>query len=219
MTIEEVQEQKKEMKAQKNLNKLLGALKTAEEKLPQNIQTMTHSMQKKEEKDTIKDLLSAVKDLGDAKDAVLEAENARANLLYEWKNFLQQSVVKWTEFTTHFQASDTAHQNCIRDAKLTLRRSQKRFDQASKKDKVTPGEAQEISDEESDEMDQVDEQALPQDESTQQIHEGMNSIVTSLQSLSETADQLEHRIKRHRTGSAADSGNTANSPFGQADAK
>ena len=37
------------------------------------------------------------------------------------------------------------------------------------------------------------------EESAQKIHEGMSSIVTSLEELSSSADQLEQRVKRPRT--------------------
>ena len=77
--------------------------------------------------------------------------NSRAQLLSQWKTFLQQSVVKWQEFTGQFQASEAAHQAKIQQARLKVKRSQRRFDHASKS--ITTGEDQThvISDEEQEE--------------------------------------------------------------------
>ena len=53
------------------------------------------------------------------------------------------------------------------------------------------------------------------DESATKIHEGMNSIVTSLQALSESADQLEQRVKRPRRTTELE---VSSPDFGKADA-
>ena len=79
-----------------------------------------------------------------------------------------------------------------------MKRAQRRFDYASKIVKIGDGdEAQEISDDESEEMD-IKEEDMPVDETASTIREGMNSIVSSLKELSESADQLEQRVKRPR---------------------
>ena len=207
-------EQKAEATAQKKLNKLLAAMKKEEDALSPQLQNMAHTMQKKDDRDHTKNAVTAVKALGDAKEALLEAESARAQLVSQWKTFLQQSMVKWQEFTAQFQASETAHQARIQAAKLEVSRAQRRFDQASKT--VKSGEdAQVISDEEdSDVMDVKDEELIP-DESATKIHEGMFSIVKSLEALSESADQLEQRVKRPRRSVEEDM--TGKPDFGKAD--
>lgn len=205
------QESKPESQAQKNLNKLLSAIKKEEDNLPPSLQTMAHQMQKKDERNSTQATISAAKELGDAKEALLEAESARAQLLSQWKTFLQQSVVKWQEFTAQFQASEAAHQTKIQQARLKVKRSQRRFDHASKS--ITVGEdstAQVISDEEQDDLDEADD-SITNEEGASKIHEGMTSIVTSLKVLSESADQLEQRVKRPRKNPDED----MEEPFGQ----
>ena len=176
-------DQKTAQQAQKNLNKLLNAIKKEEEdNLPPNLQAMAHDMQKKDEGDNTRGAMSAVKSLGN-EEALLQAENVRAQLVSQRKTFLQQSVVKWQEFTAQLQASEVADQERIQQARLVVKRAQRRFDYASKIVKIGDGEeAQEISDEEFEEL-EMREDDMP---------------VTSLKELSESADQLEQRVKRPR---------------------
>jgi len=110
---ETAEEVKKEGKAQANLNRLLKQMKKDEDSLTSDLQKMAHTMQKQDERDNTKELGVAVKVLGQAKEDLIEAESAKAQLLSQWKNFLQQSVVKWREFSAQFQASESAHQASI----------------------------------------------------------------------------------------------------------
>ena len=192
-------DQKAEGEAQKKLNRLLQEMKKEEDSLSPNLQSMAHEMKKQDEKNNMKGLHTALRTLGQAKDELLEAENARAQLLSQWKNFLQQSVVKWREFTANFQASDTAHQESVHTARLNLKHAQRSFALATKKEQSGSGKAQVISDDEEAE-DLTEEMSVDaREESAQKIHEGMSSIVTSLEELSSSADQLEQRVKRPRT--------------------
>lgn len=186
----------KEGTAQKNLNRLLKEMKKEEDSLPPNLQSMAHAMKKQDEKSNMQDLHSAVRSLGDAKDALLEAENARVQLLTQWKNFLQQSVVKWREFTMNFQASDSAHQTNVQAARAAVRKAQRAFNIASKREHIGKNEPWPISDEEEETM---EDSADTKEESAQKIHDGMTSIMTSLEELSTSADLLEQRVKRPRT--------------------
>jgi len=203
---------KTDSQAQKKLNKLLSAMKKEEDTLSPTLQSMAHDMQKKDERNSTQETISAAKELGDAKEALLEAENARAQLLSQWKTFLQQSVVKWQEFTSQFQASEVAHQAAIQHARLQVRRSQRRFDHASRSiitDEDIPTHV--ISDEEVEDM-ETKEEDVHNAEGANKIHEGMSSIVTSLKVLSESADQLEQRVKRPRKNTEDEMGTTT--PFG-----
>ena len=190
--------------AQKKLNRLLQEMKKEEDSLSPNLQSMAHEMKKQDEKNHMKGLHSALRTLGQAKDDLLEAENARAQLLSQWKTFLQQSVVKWKEFTANFQASDTAHQASVQEARIAVKRAQRSFDIASKREQSGTGSAQIISDdeEENDTSEEMNVEMDSREESAQKIHEGMSSIVASLEELSSSADQLEQRVKRPRTAAS-----------------
>ena len=213
-TEEAAEEIKKENKAQANLNRLLKQMKKDEESLTSDLQKMAHTMQKQEERDNTKELGVAVKVLGQAKEGLIEAEGAKAQLLSQWKTFLQQSVVKWREFSAQFQASESAHQASIQAAKLNVRKAQRRFDLASKREQAQAGGTIPISDEEEESEEMVDATTDQQDPGAQRIHEGMNTIVSSLMELSASADLLEQRVKRPRMEKEDHSGDGGTSGAG-----
>ena len=192
----------REGKAQKNLNRLLKEMKKEEDTLSPNLQSMAHEMKKQDEKSNMQGLHTAVRALGYAKDELLEAENARVQLLTQWKHFLQQSVIKWKEFTMNFQASDSAHQANVHAARLAVRKAQRAFDLASKREHIGKNEPWPVSDEEEETTEDMS--VDPKEESAQKIHDGMSSIVTSLEELSSSADLLEQRVKRPRTSGTGD---------------
>ena len=192
----------REGKAQKNLNRLLKEMKKEEDTLSPNLQSMAHEMKKQDEKSNMQGLHTAVRALGYAKDELLEAENARVQLLTQWKHFLQQSVIKWKEFTMNFQASDSAHQANVHAARLAVRKAQRAFDLASKREHIGKNEPWPVSDEEEETTEDM--AVDPKEESAQKIHDGMSSIVTSLEELSSSADLLEQRVKRPRTSCTGD---------------
>eukprot|EP00435_Cladocopium_sp_Y103_P038359 s3102_g10.t1 len=198
MSPEETEEQKNEMKAQQKLSQLLGAMKKEEETLSPSLQSMAHQMQKKDERDTTKGVCDAAQKLGNMKEKLLDAEQARAKYLSQWKTFLQQSVTKWQEFASQFTASDSAHQAAIRAARSEVRKAQKKFDMSTKKAGQADGGESKIEEISDDEEEQEMEVEAFKGESAQKIQEGMQVIVSSLVELSESADQLEQRVKRPR---------------------
>ena len=68
--------------------------------------------------------------------------------------------------------------------------------------------------------DMQDETEVPRDENAQRISEGLHQVVTSLSSLSESAEKLEPKSKRPRTKEEEEAppGSRAMQPFGMADA-
>ena len=128
--------------------------------------------------------------IGDAKQDLLEAENARAQMLTQWKQFIQQSLTKWREYTASFQASESAHQQGVQAARHVVRRAQKAFDVASKREQAGKDGTYTISDSDTEPADDVMED--PHGDGVQRVQDGMNSIVASLEELSSSADQLGH---------------------------
>ena len=204
--------------AQQQLNRLLKEMKKEEDKLSPHLQSIAHEIQRQGEKSSIKNLSSAVRALGDAKQDLLEAENARAQMLTQWKQFIQQTLTKWREYTASFQASESAHQQGVSAARQVVKRAQKAFDLASKREQAGKDAAYTISDSDTEVIDDVMED--PHGDGVQRVQAGMNSIVASLEELSSTADQLEQRIKRPRTSEGEAGGATTPTapPFGTAGA-
>ena len=220
---EVLDEQKKEKSAQYKLNKIVKAAKK-EDHLSPEFQDLVHKEMKKDDKESTDDLLAAVKELGVAKEALMEVERARMQLWSQWRIFLQQSVVKWKEYTAQFQSSETSFHTRMQDATAYLKRVQRRVDRAKKRaDRLgmDKEDVLQISDDDMDEPDTKEEEELPRDEHAQKIQEGLHQVVTSLSDLSESAEKLEPKAKRPRTKEEEDQLGAKYSslqPFGKADA-
>ena len=136
-----------------------------------------------------------------------------------------QSVVKWKEYTSQFQASEVAFHSRMQEATNHLRRAQRKVDWAKKRaDSVGPdGSVTVLSDDEMEDPDIKEEDDLPRDENAQRIHEGLSQVVTSLVELSESAERLEPKPKRPRTkeeeeGAPSNAALPSMQPFPKADA-
>ena len=104
-------------------------------------------------------------------------------------------------------------------ARQAVKQAQGAFDTASKKEQVGKEGLVTISDGEADNEAVDDVMEDPHNESVQRIHQGMDSIVTSLEELSTSADQLEQRVKRPRVSATHENASsTPAPPFGMAGA-
>ena len=190
---------KQENSAQQKLARIVKASKK-EDNLSPEFQDLIHAEMKKDDKESTNDLLAAVREHGKAKETLLEVESARRQLWSQWRVFLQQSVIKWKEYTAQFQASEMAFQSQMHEVTANLRRTQRRVDIAKKR-AVALGTEESILVPSEDEMDETytkEEEEMPRDENAQKIAEGLNQVVNSLSELSESADRLEPKPKRPR---------------------
>ena len=170
------------------------------EHLSPEFQSLVHQEIKKDNKECSRNLHTAVTALDKAKEAQLEIENARMQLWSQWRVFLQQSVIKWKEYTAQFQAAETAFQAQAQEALLHVKRAQRRMDIAKKHmDANDQEETYTVSsDEDVEEMDSKDDVEVVKDENAQKIQEGLKQVVSSLEVLSESAEKLEPKAKRPR---------------------
>ena len=209
-------------KVQKKLDKFVKAAKK-EDNLSPGFQHMVHEEMKKDSKESSRNLHAAVTAFDKAKEQLMEVESSRAQLWAQWRTFLQNSVVKWKEYTAQFQASETSFQAQIQEATANLKRTQRRMDIAKRRVDVEAEEKEDgatiISDEEGEEMDFKDVEDIPKDENAEKIQVGLQQVVASLEELSESAERLEPKAKRPRSEEGTTSKLTPNArPFGQADA-
>ena len=209
------------LSAQQKLNKIMKAARK-EENLSPEFQTLVQTEKKKDDKESTNNLLAAVRAHGKAKEALVEVENSRMQLWAQWRTFLQQSVIKWKEYTSQFQASEAAFQKRMQDATSTLRKAQRRVDLAKKRaDAIEEEGVHCVTDDEMEESEVLEEPEVPKDENAMKIQEGLDQVVTSLTVLSESADKLEPKTKRPRTKD--DEGGSSISPssphFVKADVK
>ena len=193
-TTEALSGAKQDGPAQQQLNRLLKEMKKEEDKLSPHLQSIAHEIQtrfrSKARRAASRTFLLQFVPIGDAKQDLLEAENARAQMLTQWKQFIQQSLTKWREYTASFQASESAHQQGVQAARHVVRRAQKAFDVASKREQAGKDGTYTISDSDTEPADDVMED--PHGDGVQRVQDGMNSIVASLEELSSSADQLGH---------------------------
>eukprot|EP00435_Cladocopium_sp_Y103_P042337 s676_g11.t1 len=186
-----------EMKAQQKLSKICKAAKK-EDNLSPEFQAPVHEEQKKDNKECGCNMQGAVTALQTAKKDVLEIENARVQLMSQWRLFLQHSVAKWQRVYCSVPGlreclpttASTGHYEC-QESSEEIRHSQEK----SRCSGHGGEEIHTISDDETEEMEQVE---LPTDENAQRIQEGMAQVVSSLQILSESAEKLEPHAKRQR---------------------
>lgn len=194
--------------AEVRLKSLMRELRKApEEKLTPAIQEEMKKNTIREENMDAKGLHRAVNDVKKARRAVSAAVSARAKLMTDGKTFLQQSVVTWKEYTLMFQTQEkTLHDNLVA-AQEGLVQAKKNFEEQS--EALRESGIQDISDEEKDAANADD---LMEYETTKRIHEGLSTVVSSLQELSERAEVEEQQAKRQRRAAEAPEEEEAGEP-------
>ena len=153
-----------------------------------------HKIQGK--KQYTKELHTAVKDLGQARQALDEAVNARSQLLARWRTFLDASLKQWKEYTDMFQAQEKSCQEQIALARDSVNKAKDEF--AAKQS----GDTHEISDDDGDFQEQASK------ESSSRILGGMQHMTSGLQQLSVQAEQAfqeeeARKLKRPRRAEEA----------------
>ena len=125
-----------------------------------------------------KELHSAIKDLGQARQAMDSAIHARSALLARWRSFLNASLKQWKEYTEMFQAQEKACQEQIAAAKEAVEKA--KVDFAAKQTE----DAQDVSDGENDLVEGASKDA------SSRILGGMQHMTSGLQQLSEEAEKV-----------------------------
>ena len=211
--------------AEVRLKSLMRELRKApEEKLTPAIQEeMKKNMQREQDMDA-KGLHRALNDVKKARRAVSSAMSARAKLITDWKTFLQQSVETWKEYTLMFQTQEKTLQDNLVAAQEGLAQAKKSFEEQS--DALRESGIQDISDED---KENVNTEEVMEYETTKRIHEGLSTVVSSLQELTDRAEIEEQQAKRQRRAVEApdeDAGDATSlsslpsmQPFGKAGSK
>jgi malate synthase len=174
-------------------------MKKNESSLPADLQAMLQETHKVQSQDMTKVLHSAVTKLGKAKKTLQDARASRMQLHNVWKTYLAASAEKWQEFCKDFekQDNDLAQQvmsatDAVKAAQEGLEASKKEAKEVEDLDSDSKNDmALEISDEESQEV---------LDSKGQALKEGLNLMLTNLESLKEKAELAaeESAAKRPR---------------------
>ena len=180
---------------EQKLKELSALLKKAnQDNLPVELQTFVAEETKADSKVETKALHSAVKVLGRARDHLDEALLARANLMSQWRSFLNTSLERFKQYAEHFKyfkAQEKEHQEVITKAREAL--VQAKEDYHATEEKATT-----ISSD--DEPDSKDAAML---DPGVKILEGLDMMTENLQKLTAQADQEiqaeeERKAKRPR---------------------
>ena len=180
--------------AEIRLKSLMRELRKApEEKLTPAIQEEMKKNTQREQDMDAKGLHRAVNDVKKARRAVSTAVSARAKLMTDWKTFLQQSVETWREYTLMFQTQEKTLQDNLIAAQEGLAQAKRSFEEHS--EALRESGVQDISDEDKETANAED---MMEYETTKRIHEGLSTMVNSLQELTEKAEIEEQQAKRQR---------------------
>ena len=155
---------------------------------------------------------------GDAKTALLEARQARANLHAVWKQYLDTAVQTWKGFLEDFDKEDKKLEDQITAAETGLSTAQENLDEA--KQRATAQELREQVEEVIDDADMLDKTTR----SGPAIREGLSEMLEGLQKLQAQTEEVavdkaeDRKRQRLEDGSGKPSSvPPAMQPFGKAD--
>ena len=98
--------------------------------LDPELQTLAQEAAQLQSQNATSKLMSAVSKHGDAKTALLEARQARANLHAVWKQYLDTAVQTWKGFLEDFDKEDKKLEDQITAAETGLSTAQENLDEA-----------------------------------------------------------------------------------------
>jgi predicted nucleic acid-binding Zn-ribbon protein len=174
------------------------------------LQTLAKEADVLQNKTATSKLHKAVTIHGDAKTAVLEARQARANLHASWKQYLESAITTWRSFIEDFDKEDRRLEELIGQADSDLQVAPNSLDEAKKA--ATEEELQAQIETIEDEDEGLDRTA----KSSQVMREGLKGMLDGLEQLHARTEEIgeESGSKRQRVDDGKKS--SAMQPFGGA---
>ena len=204
-------------KAEAKLLEIVAAMKK-KDNLDPELQTLAQEAAQLQSQNATSKLMSAVSKHGDAKTALLEARQARANLHAVWKQYLDTAVQTWKGFLEDFDKEDKKLEDQITAAETGLSTAQENLDEA--KQLATAQELREQVEEVIDDADMLDKTTR----SGPAIREGLSEMLEGLQKLQAQTEEVavekaeDRKRQRLEDGSGKPSSvPPAMQPFGKAD--
>ena len=172
---------------EQKMQELMAYLKRRGPDLPQDVSQKVHEFSKKDGAQAKKDLQTAAKALGEAKDTLEAALQARTNLISSWNTFLTDAVRTWQEYGHLFQSQETEHQERIQAAREVFTLAKQQVDEA----KSALGEAIEVND-----VDDGEDLAGPSNVATsEKITESMQFLTASLHQFQQRAEEIHVEVQ------------------------
>ena len=177
---------------QEKLTIMATALQDANASMSSNVQNIVNEYTAPVP--TTKSLKTAVDKMDKARKKLREAEKARLNLHSSWRQYIADSLERWTQFAEKFSKDDQELADRVKAAKEKLQTTKEEVD------------AKKTALEEQDEDEQInisDDDMAEKVDGSEQIQVSLNNMVTNLQTLQQQAaaaivEAGENKAKRPR---------------------
>eukprot|EP00435_Cladocopium_sp_Y103_P018127 s3376_g4.t1 len=186
-------------KAEAKLQEIVTALQKKKDVLDPELQNLAQEAAVLQNQTATSRLMSAVSKHGDAKTAVLDAKQARANLHATWKQYLDSAIETWKGFLEDFDKEDRRLEENVNQAEEHLVKAKENLDNA--KTLATEQELKEQVEVIEDEMEIAD--------TGPALREGLSDMLTGLERLQEKTDEATGDQKRQRLDDGTSKPSTA----------
>ena len=188
---------------------LMEMIRTRQMELPPDMRMKVQNYAKKEGARATKDLHTAVRQQGRARQDLEEALQARFNLIASWKAFLTDAIRTWQEYATLFQQQEKDVQDKIQAAQEQFTLANAQLEQSQ----MAAGKVKTI--EIKDEDEELSEGQDNIKNASAKIHDSFKTLSTSLQQLQTQTEQIETEMqaaKRPRLNAPHDADQTMEAP-------
>ena len=184
-------------------------IRTRQMELPPDMRMKVQNYAKKEGARATKDLHTAVRQQGRARQDLEEALQARFNLIASWKAFLTDAIRTWQEYAMLFQQQEKDVQDKIQAAQEQFTLANAQLEQSQ----MAAGKVKTI--EIKDEDEELSEGQDNIKNASAKIHDSFKTLSTSLQQLQTQTEQIETEMqaaKRPRLNAPHDADQTMEAP-------
>eukprot|EP00435_Cladocopium_sp_Y103_P034863 s136_g9.t1 len=176
----------------------LELARTRQKELPADLRHKVQNISKREGARATKNFHTAVKEQGHARTALEDALQARSNLITSWRQFIQEAVKTWQDYTALFQNQERELQERIQKAQENFAAAKVHVDES--KEAASKVAAIEIASEDEDELPVGQASAST---ASERISASLQNLTESLQQLQSQAANIEieeeKTAKRPRT--------------------
>ena len=193
---------REQTQAELALQSLMTVLRRNTEQLTPELHEAMQSVTSQEQKNSGKQLHSAVTRWSKAQTNHLEAVRARAQLHSAWSGFVTQAIQRWEQYAQEFAQQDTDLQTSITNTKSTLDTAKQEL--ATLKTQITGASAATEESTASDNTMAVDQQANRLEAQSANIQEGLTTMVNQLRGVRKRTEHVidledEPAVTRQRT--------------------
>ena len=197
---------KEQTQAEAALQSLMTVLRRNSEQLTPELQEAMQSITTQEQKNSGRQLHSAVTRWSKAQSNHLEAVRARAQLHAAWRSFVSEAISRWEQYATEFTQQDASLQSNIASTKEILDTSKQEL--TTLKTQITGAGGSTDESAPADTSMDADQQATRLETQSVQIQEGLTTMVSQLRGVRKRTEDVidleaEQPAQRQRTDADA----------------